>query len=110
MPLYPFQTQPYSLAGAGVVIGDTTITLKSMKDIDGGALSMAVDFGSIGYATIEPGNNNLEEQISFSGLTNNADGTTTLTGVHSVEFAEPYTSTSGLLKTHAGSTTLVITN
>lgn len=103
------QLQPYALAGAGAVTGDTTITLKSMLDIDGNAISMA-SFGSIGYGTLEPGNNTLEEQISFTGLANNSNGTTTLSGVKSVTFLTPYTATSGLAKTHAGSTSFVISN
>lgn len=110
MSLYPFQTQPYSLAGAGALAGDVTIILKSMKDIDGNALTMSASFGAIGYGTLEPGNNTSEEQISFTGLTNNSNGTTTLTGVSSVTFQEPYTSTSGLLKSHAGSTSFIISN
>lgn len=105
-----FQGQPYSLSGSGALIGDTSITLKSMKDIDGNSLSMATDFGSIGFGTLEPGNGANEEQICFTGLTNNANGTTTLTGVSSVSFAYPYTRTSGLLKTHAGATTFIISN
>lgn len=110
MSFFPNQLQNFSLAGAGVVAGDTSVTLKSMLDIDGNALTMAADFGTIGYATLEPGNNTLEESISFSGLTNNANGTTTLTGVKSITFAEPYTPTTGFMKNHAGSTTLVISN
>lgn len=109
MTIHAFQTDPYYLAGAGAVIGDTTLTLKSMKDIDGNTITMSV-FGSIGYFTLEPGNNTLEEQGSFTGLTNNVNGTTTLTGIKSVTFATPYTETAGLLKTHAGSSILVISN
>jgi len=104
------QLQPFLLAGSGAVIGDTSVTLQSMTDIDGNALSMATDFGQIGYGTIEPGNGANEEQISFSGLTNNANGTVTLTGVKNVSFLYPYTETSGLAKTHAGATTFVISN
>lgn len=104
------QLQSYALAGGGAVAGATSITLKSMTDIDGNALSMAGTFGAIGFGTLEPGNGALEEQISFTGLTNNANGTTTLSGVSSVTFVYPYTQTSGLAKTHAGSTTFVISN
>lgn len=104
------QLQPYALYGAGASMGDTSITLKSMLDIDGNALSMSGTFGNIGFGTIEPGNGSSEEQISFTGLTNNANGTVTLTGVKSVGFTAPYTATSGLAKTHPGSTTFVISN
>jgi hypothetical protein len=104
------QLQPFSLAGSGAIIGATSITLKSMLDIDGTALSMAGTFGAIGYGTLEPGNGANEEQISFTGLVNNANGTTTLSGVKNVSFVYPYTETSGLSKTHAGSTTFIISN
>lgn len=68
------------------------------------------DFGARGFATIEPGNGTLEEQVVFTGVTQNSNGTATLTGVSSVLFISPYTQTSGLAKTHAGSVTLVISN
>ena len=103
------QLQPFSLAGAGAVVGDTSLILKSFKDIDGVLLTMA-DFGSIGFGTISPGNGTLEEQISFAGITQNANGTATLTTVKSVMFKAPYTQSTGLSKTHAGSTPFVISN
>lgn len=90
--------------------GDTSIVITSMLDIDGAALTMAGTFGTIGFGTLEPGNGALEEQISFTGLTNNSNGTTTLSGVSSVLFVYPYTQTSGLLKNHAGNVTFVISN
>ena len=68
------------------------------------------NFGVIGFGTIEPGNGTQEEQISFTGITQNSNGTATLTGVSSVGFFYPYTATSGLLKTHAGSTLFIISN
>lgn len=104
------QLQPFTLAGAGAVIGDTSITLKSMKDIDGNTLTMSGTFGDIGFGTLEPGSGTLEEQISFSGLTNNTNGTVTLTGVKNVSFIYPYTQTTGLAKTHAGAAPFIISN
>lgn len=105
-----FQTDPYALAGGGAVAGATSVILKSMTDIDGTLVTMTAFFGTKGFATIEPGNGANEEQIVFTGITQNSNGTATLTGVSSVTFASPYTETSGLLKTHAGSTSLVISN
>lgn len=104
------QLQPYSIYGAGATIGDTTLTLQSMEDIAGNALTMATHFGTIGFGTIDPGNGTLEEQICFTGLTNNSNGTTTLTGVSNVSFLYPYTKTSGLAQTHASSVDFVISN
>lgn len=107
------QLQPFSLAGAGAIIGATSITLKSFATIDSdgvtGLLQMT-DFGTIAFGTLQPGEGTLEEQISFTGVTQNVNGTATLTGVSNVGFLSPYTVTSGLLKTHAGSTSFVISN
>lgn len=109
MSIYADQLQPFSLNGSGAVAGATSVTLKSMLTIDGDLVIMS-DFGDIGYGTIEPGSNSFEEQISFTGITQNSNGTATLTGVKSVEFAQPFLETSGLSKTHAGSTVFVISN
>lgn len=104
------QLQPFALAGGGAIAGATTLFLQSMTDIDGNALSMSGTFGTKGFGTLDPGNGTLEEQISFTGLTNNTNGTVTLNGVSSVTFVYPYTETSGLAKTHAGATPFVISN
>lgn len=103
------QAQNFSLAGAGAISGATSITLKSFAGIDGALITMT-DFGTIGFGTLEPGNGIFEEQISFTGVTQNSNGTATLTGVSTVLFIAPYTQTSGLAKTHAGSTTFIISN
>lgn len=105
-----FQTQPYTLSGAGTSIGDTSVVLSSMTDIDGNVITMAGSFGTIGFGTLEPGSGTQEEQICWTGLTNNTNGTTTLTGVSSVTFGYPYTKTSGLLKSHAGGARFVVSN
>ncbi len=103
------QAQAFTLAGAGVILGDTTVDLSSFEGIDGTALTMS-DFGAKGFATLEPNSGTQEEQISFTGVTQNANGTATLTGVSNVLFISPYTETSGFTKTHAGGVKLVITN
>ena len=100
----PAQLQPFSLAGGGVAIGATTITLTSFNDINGTQLTMSV-FGSKGYMTIEPSNKSREEQISFTGVSGN-----TLTGVKSVSFTYPYTETSGVSKSHPGGSVVVASN
>jgi microcystin-dependent protein len=109
MPLNLPNSQDFSLAGAGATLGATTITLKSFTDIDGNLLAMS-DFGDIGFGTMEPGNSTQEEQICFTGVVQNSNGTATLSGVKNVSFLYPYTQTSGLAKTHAGSTVFVISN
>ncbi len=106
----PLQAQSFALAGGGAISGDVTVILKSFKQIDGTTNITMADLGSIAFMTLEPGNGTLEEQISFTGVTQNSNGTATLTGVRTVAFVDPYTSSSGLAKTHAGSTTAVLSN
>lgn len=103
------QTQPFFLAGSGSSVGATSITLTSMNDIDGTIMTMA-SFGSHGYGTLEPGKRSREEQISFTGITSNANGTVTLTGVKNVVFIYPYTEASGTLRSHPGGSTFVVSN
>lgn len=104
------QLQAFTLAGSGCVLGATTITLNSMLQIDGSTTVTMTNFGSKGFATLEPGNGTREEQIVFTGITQNANGTATLTGVSNVLFVSPYTETSGVAQSHPGGVTLVISN
>jgi hypothetical protein len=103
------QNQQTTLSGAGASIGDTTITLTSLTQNDGTLITMT-DVGTKGFATIEPGNGSQEESITFSGITQNANGTATLTGVKTALTIAPYTETSGLAITHAGGTQFILTN
>lgn len=103
------QLQPFALAGSGISIGAVSITLTSFLSIDGVALTMS-DFGTIGYGTLEPNSFQREEQISFTGITQNLNGTATLTGVKTVGFLYPYTQVAGVTKSHPGGATFVITN
>lgn len=109
MSIYAAQLQAFNLAGSGAVIGATSITLKSFRTIDGIQLTMT-SFGTKGYITIDAGNNTQEEQISFTGITLNGNGTSTLTGISNVAFVTPFAETSGLKKTHAGGAEVVVSN
>lgn len=103
------QLQPFALAGSGVSIGATTITLQSFESIDGVPLTMS-NFGIIGYGTLEPNSFQREEQISFTSITQNANGTATLGGVKTVGFLYPYTEAAGVAKSHPGGAVFVISN
>lgn len=109
MAVFAAQLLPFVLAGAGASIADTSINLVEAKKIDGTDLTMA-DLGSICYVTLEPGVSDKEEQISFTGITQNVNGSATLTGVKSVLFTTPFTETSGLNKSHSGGTKCIISN
>jgi hypothetical protein len=109
MALKYVQCQPFTVYGSGSTVGDTSLTLTTMNDIDGVALAMS-DFGAKGYGTIEPGNGTQEEPITFTGLTVNGNSTVTLSGVKTQLTKSPYTETSGLAKSHAGGVRFVISN
>ena len=103
------QTQYFTLYGSGAAAGATSIVLTKFVNIDQTLLTMA-DFGTQGFATIEPNNGLQEEQVAFTGVTQNANGTATLTGVTTVLNKYPYTQTSGLKTTHPGGAKFVISN
>lgn len=102
------QSPTLYLSGAGVIVGATSITLTSLTDIYGNVLTMA-NFGSLGFITLEPDTTNAEG-ATFTGVTANANGTYTLTGVKTAIAVSPYTQTSGLVRSHAGGTKVVVTD
>lgn len=102
----------YTLAGSGIGLTDTSIELTSFKQPVSEVELTMTDFGSIGYATINPGSATKKEFVSFTGITQ--DGSTdkaTLTGVtRGLGFVSPYTASSTLRQSHSGGTTLIISN
>ena len=96
------------LSGSGVIIGAVNIVVNTFVDIYGNTLTMA-DFGDTGYGTIEPDTNN-EESFTFTSITPNANGTTTLGGVSSTIAKSPYTAASGLVRQHSGGTKVVVSD
>jgi len=95
-------------AGAGNIVGATSITLTSFSDIYGNVLTMA-NFGALGYITCEPDTTN-QEFLTFTGVTANANGTYTLTGVKTALAVSPYTQTSGAVRQHSGGTKVVVSD
>lgn len=99
----------YRLSGAGAIVGATTITINNFQDADGNDLSMS-DFGTKGYGTLQPNVAGFQEFITWTGVTNNGDGTWTLTGVSSQLAKTPYTETSGLLISHPGASSFIVSD
>jgi len=102
------QSPTLYLAGSGIVIGATSATLTNLVDIYGNVLTMT-DFGDLGYITFEPDTSNAEG-ATFTGITANANGTYTLTGLKTILAKSPYTQTSGAVRNHAGGTKVVVTD
>lgn len=103
--------QAYYLGGGGISSSQTTLTLTSFKvPVSAANLTMA-DFGTIGYITIEPGSATRQEIVSFTGVTQNANGTATLTGLsRGLSPVSPYTSSSTYQKAHSGGSVVVLSN
>lgn len=100
----------YSLAGSGCTLTAVSITLSSMTLADGVTLVTMANFGTLGYMTLEP-ETEREENISFTGITQNANGTATLTGVtRGLGLVSPYTAVAANRYAHAGGTRVRITN
>lgn len=108
MALRYVQTNTLYLYGSGVVVGATSVTVTALKDIYTNVLTIA-DFGAKGYATLEPDTIN-EESFTFTGVTANANGSYTLTGVATALAKYPYTETSGLIRGHSGGTKAVLSD
>ena len=79
-------------------------------DIQTGRKLVMADWGTIGYFTVDPKISGYEEICSFTGITDNGDGTATLTGVQRNYIGEyPYTTT-GTGKQHGSSAVVVFSN
>lgn len=106
---YPLGGQTYYLAGAGVTATQNTIQLTSFNTPDGTPITMS-EIGTVGYGAMGVGTSKLED-VSFTGVTQNSNGTATLTGVtRGVGFNFPYTQTLALELSHAGGSTFTVTN
>jgi hypothetical protein len=107
--VYPVGGSTFYLAGSGITSSASTVTLTSFQTPDGRSLTMSM-FGTVGYGAFEPGSSKLED-ITFSGITQNANGTATLTGVtRGNDFITPYAASTTLAKAHAGGVPFILSN
>lgn len=103
--------KPYYLYAGGIGTSDTSITLTAFKTPVSNYNLIMTNFGDIGYLTIEPGSSTRQEFISFTGLTQNSDGTATISGVtRGLSVVSPYTASTTLQKAHPGGSVVVISN
>lgn len=114
----PFVAGSYNPTGGGtyrlqssIGTSNTSITLTSFKEpVSNIPYTMSYLNSSIEYATIDP-QTTYKEFISFSGITQNADGTATLTGVvRGLGFSYPYTASTTLAQAHSGQSILILSN
>lgn len=107
----PVQASQFTLAGAGVTSSQNTITLTSFKLPDPNKTPIVMSmFGQIGYAVLEPQTSKIEN-VSFTGVTQNANGTAILTGVsRGLSFYAPFAASTTLSLAHAGGAYLILSN
>lgn len=110
MAYLPFGGQTYSLAGS-ISSTDSTITLSSfLEPVTNTPYTMANTGSTIIYGTIAP-KTSTSEFISFTGITQNANGTATLTGVtRGLAKKTPYTTDAAYKLPHAGQTQFIISD
>jgi len=105
----------YYLSGSGITSTQTTINLTKFgytnPDLTYQKFSMT-SFGDLGCGTLQPGNvSGKQEFVSFTGITQNSDGTAQLTGItRGLERFASYTASTTLQTAHAGGTKFVISN
>lgn len=105
----------YTLYGGGITSSDTSIRLTSFtKPVSNQTIVTADLVGGAGdqfYGTIEPTNNSRKELVGCTAVTQNSDGSATLTGcTRGLQFSYPYTSTSTLKIAHSGGARFILSN
>jgi hypothetical protein len=97
--------------GSSISSTQTSILLTSFTvPVSGTNITMATMNTSIAYGTLAPGTSSAE-LISFTGITQNADGTATLTGVtRGLNKEYPYTEDSDFKQPHAGQTIFILSD
>lgn len=90
---------------------NTSIRLTSFKEpVSGIPYTMSYLNSSIQYGTIDP-QTTYKEFVSFTGITQNADGSATLTGVtRGLGFSYPYTASTTLAQSHSGQSIFILSN
>ena len=114
MSRFYVQAHKFQLAGSGCSSSATSINLVSFKitKADGSTRDITMaDFGDLGLMVIDPGIPRKEETITFTGVTQNGDGSATLTGVtRGVTPFTPYGSDSAYASSHSGFVTAILSN
>lgn len=110
MPFKPFGAGTYFL-GSSISSTDTTILLSSfLEPVTGTPYTMTLLGTDIVYGTIGP-RTSQSEFISFTGITQNDDGSATLTGVtRGLAKKTPFTSDNDYKLPHAGQSIFIISD
>ena len=91
---------------------NTSILLSSFKEpVSDLPITMTSLNSDIGYGTIDPQSSSRKEFVSFTGVTQNSDGSATLTGVtRGLSFFSPFTASSTLRQSHPGQSIFILSD
>ena len=108
----PAALHTYTLAGAGVSSSATSITLTSLTIKQTGQKIRTSDLVQGGsdsfYVTLEPGNTSRQEIVGCTTVTQNGNGSATLSGCsRGLSPIYPYTASTTLRFTHGGSSQVI---
>jgi hypothetical protein len=107
----PISGKTYYLAGAGVTSSANTINLSSFTLPDPNNTPIVNSmFSGTQYGVLEAQTSKTED-ITFTGVTQNSNGTATLTGVtRGISFYSPFVASTTLQLAHAGGATFILSN
>lgn len=107
----PIAGVTYSLAGSGTTASATSITLTSLTVPQTGYELIDSNFSDTFYVTLEPGNQNRQEIISCTTVTQNANNTATLSGCSRglLPFS-PFTASTTYAFSHGGGTKVIFSD
>ena len=89
---------------------DASVKLSSFKNRSSIPLTMTLLATDIGYGTLSP-QTSRSEFVSFSGITQNSDGTATLTGVtRGLSDISPFTASTTLRQAHPGQSVFILSD
>jgi hypothetical protein len=110
MAYNPSAGQNYRLQSS-IGSSDTTITLSSFAEpVSGTAYTMSYLNTTIAYGTLDPSTTR-SEFISFTGITQNSDGTATLTGVtRGLSKSYPFTTSATYQQAHPGQSIFILSD
>lgn len=107
----PIAGQTYTLAGAGIGSSDTSFTLTSFTITQTGYRIQDSDMSDIFYVTLEPGSRSRQEIVSCTTVTQNNDGTATISGcTRGLLPIAPYTASTSLAFAHAGGSSVIFSD
>ncbi len=107
----PLAGTTYNLAGSGVSSSGVSINIQSLTLPQSGYLIQDKDLSDIFYITLEPGNRTRQEIASCTILTQNANGSATVSGcVRGLLPIPPYTASSTMAFSHAGGSQVIFSN